>query len=50
MLNIFSNRTHYWKNGTQFIGKLPARIMGENNYEMFRLEKRISYAKYWYFK
>ena len=26
------------------------RLLGENNYEFFRLEKRISYAKYWYFK
>ena len=25
-------------------------FLGENNYEFFRLEKRISYAKYWYFK
>ena len=24
--------------------------LGENNYEMFRLEKRIQYAKFWYFK
>ena len=25
-------------------------LIGENNYEFFRLEKRISYAKWWYFK
>jgi hypothetical protein len=24
--------------------------MGENKYEMFRLEKRIFYARYYYFK
>lgn len=28
MLNIFSLRTNYWKNGTQFIGRLAARAMG----------------------
>ena len=50
MLNLFSLRTNYWKNGTQFIGRVPARIMGENKYEMFRLEKRIFYARYWYAK
>ena len=29
MLNLFSIRTQYWKNGTQFIGRIPARIMGK---------------------
>jgi hypothetical protein len=28
MLNLFSLRTNYWKNGTQFMGKWTARIMG----------------------
>ena len=50
MLNLFSTRTHYWKNGTQFIGRIPARIMGENRYEFWRLEKRIMYARWWYAK
>ena len=50
MLNIFSVRTNNWKNGTQFMGKWGARIMGENNYEYFRLEKRIMYARYYYTK
>ena len=50
MFNLVSLRTNYWKNGTQWLGKWTARALGENNYEFFRMEKRISYAKYWYFK
>ena len=50
MLDLFSLRTNYHKNGTQFIGKIAARLMGEHNYEWFRLEKRITYAKYYYAK
>ena len=50
MLNLFSLRTNYWKNGTQWMGKWCARVIGENNYEYFRLEKRIFYARYWYSK
>ena len=50
MLNFFSLRNNYWKNGTQFIGRIPARIIGEDNYEYFRLEKRIAYAHVYYFK
>ena len=50
MLNIWSLRNNYWKNGTQFIGRIPARIMGEHNYEWFRMEKRIAYANYYYLK
>ena len=45
MMQLFSLRTNYHKNGTQFIGKLGARIMGESNYEWFRMEKRIFYGK-----
>ena len=29
MLNLFSLRTNYWKNGTQWMGKLAARTMGK---------------------
>ena len=50
MLNVFSNRTHYWRNGTQFMGKIGARVVGENRYEAYRMEKRIFYAKFWYAK
>lgn len=60
MLSLFSNRTHYAKNGTQWMGKALARIIGkfqttndspgENNYEFVRLEKRIMYARFWYSK
>ena len=34
MLNVFSVRTNYWKNGTQFIGRIPARIMGKSTYDL----------------
>ena len=50
MLNLFSLRTNNWRNGTQWMGKWAARAMGENNYEYFRLEKRIAYARYYYAK
>lgn len=50
MLNIWSVRNNYWKNGTQFMGRIVARIMGEERYEFFRLEKRIMYANYYYAK
>jgi hypothetical protein len=43
-------RVTYHKNGTQFFGKMVARIIGEKNYEFVRLEKRITYARYWYNK
>jgi hypothetical protein len=43
-------RNQYHKNGTQWIGKIVAKAMGENRYEWFRLERRILYAKYWYQK
>merc|ERR1712060_463194 len=32
------------------MGKITAGAMGENNYELARLEKGIFYAKYWYYK
>ena len=32
------------------MGKWTARAIGENNYEWFRLEKRIFYARYYYTK
>ena len=50
MLNLFSLRTNNWRNGTQWMGKWAARAMGENNYEYFRLEKRIFYARFYYTK
>ena len=50
MLNLFSLRTNNWRNGTQWMGKWTARALGENNYEYFRLEKRIAYARYYYCK
>ena len=50
MANLFSLRTNYWKNGTQWMGKWVARTMGENHYELVRIEKRIFYARFYYFK
>jgi hypothetical protein len=43
-------RTNYHKNGTQWIGKVVAGIIGEKRYEWVRLEKRILYMEYWYKK
>lgn len=43
-------RPNYHKNGTQWIGKLFCKLIGENYYEFFRLERRIAYAKFWYTK
>ena len=50
MLNLFSLRNNYWKNGTQYIGRITNRVIGENNYEQVRLSKRIFYARFWYMK
>ncbi len=46
----FIKRPHYGKNGTTIFGQGVATIIGENNYEWFRLERRILYGKFWYFK
>lgn len=43
-------RNQYHKNGTQFLGKMVSSIIGESNYEYFRLLRRINYAKFWYLK
>ncbi len=43
-------RPAYHKHGTQFFGKIFQRLIGENNYEFYRLEKRIFYARFWYTK
>ncbi len=32
------------------MGKIACRIMGEHNYEYFRIEKRVMYARYYYAK
>lgn len=43
-------RPRYHKNGTQWIGKILARLVGENIYEWIRIEKRIMYGHFWYTK
>jgi hypothetical protein len=43
-------RPNYHKNGTQWVGKLCAAIIGEHRYEWVRLEKRILYGYFWYTK
>ena len=50
MLNLFSLRSNYLKNGLQFQGKMWTRVIGENNYEYFRMEKRLAYAQFYYTK
>lgn len=44
------NRNQYHKNGTQWLGKMVSRTIGEKNYDYFRLLRRINYAKFWYKK
>jgi hypothetical protein len=42
-----------WVNGSQgllVIFKVANDLTGENNYEYFRLEKRIFYCRFYYFK
>jgi hypothetical protein len=43
-------RNVYHKNGTQWIGKLFCRIIGEKRYDVLRMERRILYAHFWYTK
>eukprot|EP00357_Protocruzia_adherens_P037228 CAMPEP_0114973110 /NCGR_PEP_ID=MMETSP0216-20121206/774_1 /TAXON_ID=223996 /ORGANISM="Protocruzia adherens, Strain Boccale" /LENGTH=216 /DNA_ID=CAMNT_0002333569 /DNA_START=82 /DNA_END=732 /DNA_ORIENTATION=+ len=45
-MNIFSLRNNYWKNGTQWMGRIGAKLIGEPRYEWFRLTKRTTYAEY----
>ena len=50
MLNLWSLRTNYHKNGKQWIGKIWANVIGESRYESIRIMNRINYAKFWYYK
>lgn len=43
-------RNQYHKNGTQFIGKMFNRLIGEKNYDSLRLMRRVNYARFWYAK
>ena len=43
-------RNSYHKNGTQWIGKLFSSVIGEKNYDILRLQRRIMYARFWYSK
>jgi hypothetical protein len=43
-------RNTYHKNGTQWIGKLFSALIGEKRYDVLRLERRITYAHFWYTK
>ena len=40
MESILSVKNNYWKNGTQWIGRMCAKAMGEDNYERFRIGMR----------
>lgn len=39
MLNIFSLRTNYWKNGTQWIGRSVARAIGTIKFSNLNLQQ-----------
>lgn len=43
-------RNTYHKNGTQWIGKMFNRLIGEKNYDYLRLLRRTNYARFWYVK
>lgn len=43
-------RNQYHKNGTQWIGKMLNRLIGEYNYDKLRLIRRTNYAYFWYWK
>ncbi len=49
LFNLVS-RNAYHKNGTQWIGKMICRFIGEKNYDFIRIQKRIMYAHFWYKK
>ena len=49
LFNLIPRNT-YHKNGTQWIGKLFSRMIGEKRYDVLRLERRIFYANFWYTK
>lgn len=50
MFPVLSVRNKYWKNGTQFIGRIVNNLIGERNYEYVRINKRIAYVHVYYLK
>ena len=49
LINIVP-RNAYHKNGTQWLGKMFAAVIGEKRYDVLRLERRVNYAHFWYTK
>ena len=47
--NLLEGSQH-WSWVSNIVNLLKLCSLGENRYEMFRLEKRISYVRWWYFK
>ncbi len=45
---LFASKLNYYKNGIWWFTKLGARIVGEDRYNVFRLERRIAIAKFYY--
>ena len=45
---LFSSKVNYHKNGTFWFQKIFARVIGEQNYEKIRMERRIFSASIWY--
>ena len=43
-------RNQYHKNGTQWLGKMFNRMIGERRYDYLRMQRRINYTRFWYFK
>ena len=50
MFPVLSLRKKYWKNGTQFMGRIVNSAIGERNYEYARMQKRIFYVHAYYLK
>jgi hypothetical protein len=45
---LFTSRVKYYKNGQWWFTKLMTRMIGENRYDVLRIERRIALAKMYY--
>lgn len=48
IIPLFASKVNYYKNGIWWFTKLAARIIGEDRYNVLRLERRIAIAKFYY--
>lgn len=45
---LFASRVNYYKNGVWWFSKLFTRMIGEDRFNVMRLERRIASAKFYY--